>query len=166
VRIHQLHRETWLPVETATAFAFFCDPANLQRITPPELDFVIDTPPDGPIREGVEIGYRLRLWGVPFRWRSRIIDWRPDHAFADVALVSPYRLWHHRHVLVSDAGGTRMTDHVDYALPFAPIGELAHPIVRRQLDRIFDHRQHTIREIFGGPLRIDPRPPRGGPVTA
>ena len=150
MRVHQLHRRTWLPVAREEAFRFFCDPLNLQLITPPELDFAVSEPPMGPITEGTEIGYRLRLFGVPFRWRSRIVDWRPGREFVDTALVSPYRYWHHRHVLIGERGGTTMIDLVDYALPFWPFGEVARPIVRRELDRIFDYRERTIQRVLGG----------------
>ena len=148
MRVHRLERRTWLPAPPDEAFDFFCDPWNLQRITPPELDFRISEPPDGPVGQDVEIGYRLRLWGIPFRWRSRILDWRAGREFVDTAIVGPYRLWHHRHILEPARDGTEMHDVVRYALPLQPIGELALPVVRRQLDRIFDYREATIQAIF------------------
>ncbi len=44
-----------------------------------------------------------------------------------------------------------MHDRVEYALPFGPLGRLAHGLaVRRQLEEIFAYRQKTIAEIFGG----------------
>lgn len=159
---HQLHRTQWLPTSVDEAFGFFCDPKNLQAITPPELDFQMDEPPEGAIGEGSTMGYRLRLWGVPFRWRTEIIEWRPGHSFVDTARKSPYQSWHHRHVLVPQGDQTMMLDLVDYRLPFWPLGELAHPVVRRQLERIFDYREETIAGLFGparrpvaaqGPLR-------------
>ncbi|RPH86155.1 MAG: hypothetical protein EHM75_08550 [Desulfobacteraceae bacterium] len=36
-------------------------------------------------------------------------------------------------------GETSIEDRVDYALPFNPLGEMAFPLVRRHLRRIFDH---------------------------
>ena len=41
-----------------------------------------------------------------------------------------------------------MRDVVDWALPLAPLGELAAPMVRRQLDRIFDYRTEAVRAVF------------------
>jgi len=148
---HQLHRRTWLASPVDETFEFFCDPMNLQRITPPELDLVVDEPPQGSLCEGAEMGYRLRLWGVPFRWRTRIVDWKRGKEFVDTALTSPYRKWEHRHILYSEEKGTTMLDLVDYELPLRPVGELAHFLVRRQLDRIFDYRESAIHRIFGCP---------------
>jgi hypothetical protein len=39
---------------------------------------------------------------------------------------------------------------VQYALPYAPLGELAYPLVRLQLHRIFRYRQQVIRVYFCG----------------
>ncbi len=165
MRLHQLHRMTWLPLSVENALRFFCDPLNLQRITPPELDFSLNENPSGKMREGLEIAYRMRLWGVPITWRSRIEDWRPNQSFTDTALKSPYRLWHHRHFLVPEGQGTTMIDLVNYALPFWPLGEVAHPVVRRQLRRIFDYRESTIQELLGA-LTLEPsRPPTKQPRT-
>jgi len=132
------------------AFAFFCDPVNLQKITPPELDFSLRDRFSGEMGEGIEISYRMRLWGVPITWQSRIEDWCPNQSFTDTALKSPYRFWHHRHFLVPDRDGTTMIDLVNYALPFWPFGEVVHPIVRRQLRRIFDYRETTVQQLLGG----------------
>jgi ligand-binding SRPBCC domain-containing protein len=135
-----------VPVDEA--FAFFCDPLNLQKITPPELDLVVGELPAVPLGQGAEIAYRLRLWGVSFRWRTRITDWKQDREFVDAAIMSPFRSWQHRHVLYPEAGGTTMLDLLDYELPLAPLGELAHGLVRRQLERIFEYREATIQELF------------------
>ena len=43
-----------------------------------------------------------------------------------------------------------MLDRVEYALPLAPLGDLAHFLVRRQLERIFDYRRDVIAGLFGG----------------
>jgi ligand-binding SRPBCC domain-containing protein len=41
-----------------------------------------------------------------------------------------------------------MEDDVSYALPSQPLGELAHPLVRRQLEKIFSYRQETILKLL------------------
>jgi hypothetical protein len=46
-----------------------------------------------------------------------------------------------------------MVDQVRYALPFAPVGEIAHFLVRRKLEQIFDYRREVVGELFGGPAR-------------
>lgn len=159
--IHTLDTELLVPQAREDLFPFFGDAFNLERITPPELRFRILTP--GPIymAEGALIEYRLRLWGMPFRWRTRISRWTPPDCFVDEQISGPFALWVHRHDFVQTEGGTLIRDHVDYALPLAPVGEVIHPLMRGQLRRIFRYRQEVLHGLFGighyapGPVEID-----------
>ena len=37
--------------------------------------------------------YRLQLFGLPIRWRTEIVEWRPPFGFTDVQLSGPFRRW-------------------------------------------------------------------------
>src|SRR5438045_1591225 len=63
-----IHREVTVPAPIEATFAFFADAANLQRLTPPWLNFAIATPMPVAMREGLEIEYRIRLYGLPIPW--------------------------------------------------------------------------------------------------
>jgi ligand-binding SRPBCC domain-containing protein len=142
---YRLERSQWVPRPRAEVFAFFSEAENLERITPAFLRFRILTPRPIRIAPGALIDYRLRLHGVPLRWRTRIETFEPGVAFTDVQLSGPYKRWHHRHEFADEAGGTRMRDIVDYELPFGPLGALAHALfVRRSVERIFDYRQQVV----------------------
>ena len=43
------------------------------------------------------IDYRLRLFGIPFGWQTRIETFERNVRFSDVQLRGPYRRWHHLH---------------------------------------------------------------------
>ena len=126
-------------------FPFFGDALNLEAITPPWLGFRVTTP--GPIEmtRGTLIEYRLRLHALPISWRTTIAVWNPPHRFVDVQVRGPYALWHHTHDFAPVPGGTLMRDTVRYALPFGPLGALAHRLlVRRDLERIFEYRRDAV----------------------
>lgn len=126
-------------------FDFFSDCRNLEVLTPPELQFRILTPDAHAVREGLLIDYRLRLWGIPVRWQSRISVWEPGRRFVDEQTRGPYRRWRHEHVFRDDGDGTLVTDRVDYA-PTG--GALAHVLVRPQLLRIFRYRARRLAELL------------------
>jgi len=143
---HILEREQRIPAPPGDVFPFFEDAYNLEDITPPFLGFRVVTARPIDMRAGALIEYRLKLHGVPVRWKTQIESFDPPHTFTDVQLSGPYKLWHHTHVFEPDGrGGTIMRDRVLYELPFGPLGEVAHALfVRRDLRRIFDFRQEVV----------------------
>ena len=148
-RTYTLTREQLIPRPRKEVFAFFEDAANLETITPPWLHFRILTQLPIEMRTGALIEYRLRLYGLPIWWRTRIEEYEPPFRFVDQQLRGPYKLWHHTHEFEEIADGTRMKDTVRYELPFGPLGSWTHTLtVHRLLQRIFDFRYEVIERQF------------------
>ena len=148
MRIREFKTELWLPLPPEKVFPFFADAFNLEAITPPWLNFNVLTPRPIPMREGTLIDYRLRVRGLPLRWRTRISAWQPPHRFVDEQLRGPYRQWIHTHTFEVREGGTLCRDIVQYAVLFDYI---MHPLfVRRDVEKIFAFRQAALRARFGG----------------
>ena len=149
MRVHRLEREQRVAAPVGAVFEFFAHARNLERITPSWLRFEVLTPEPIAMAPGTLIEYRLRLHGLPVRWTSRIEEWEPGRGFVDSQVRGPYRLWHHRHEFVADGDGTVVRDRVRYALPLGPLGGLGHPLVRRDLQRIFEFRRDAARRLLG-----------------
>lgn len=147
---HVLRAETLVRRPRDEVFGFFAAAENLERLTPPELGFQIVTPTPIAMGVGSLIDYRLRLFGIPFSWRTRISRWDPPTLFTDEQLKGPYRLWVHTHTFADHPDGTLVRDEVRYRLPLFPLGELAYPIVRLQLRRIFAYRRMRMNELIIG----------------
>jgi ligand-binding SRPBCC domain-containing protein len=108
------------------------------------------------MRAGALIDYQIALFGIGLRWRTLIEVFEPEARFVDVQLKGPYRLWRHTHEFIDAPGGTIVRDRVEYEMPFGPLGNLVRFLfVERQLASIFDFRQQTIDEIFGGATQRD-----------
>jgi ligand-binding SRPBCC domain-containing protein len=145
-RVHVLERSQRLAVPLERAFEFYGEARNLEAITPPWLGFEVTTPGKIEMRTGALIDYRLKLHGIPVSWRTRIEAWEPPLRFVDAQLHGPYALWEHTHTFARDGeDGVMIADRVRYALPFGPLGELAHAaFVKRDLERIFDYRAQSV----------------------
>jgi ligand-binding SRPBCC domain-containing protein len=148
--MHRFTLETVLDHPGDQVFAFFADAQNLEAITPPWLNFHIVTPQPIDLKAGAHIEYRLKLYGVALRWITVIESWNPPLEFVDRQLRGPYRVWHHTHRFMALPGGrTRMTDQVDYQLPFGPLGRLVETLwVGRDVARIFAYRSEVIARRF------------------
>lgn len=144
---YEFHGTMWLPAEIDRVFAFFGDAMNLQAITPTFLDFKILTPPPIEMREGTLLDYRIKLHGIPIRWRTRIACWQPPHKFVDEQIKGPYRQWVHTHTFEPKDGGTQITDHVVYNHWGTWVMEKL--LVRRDIEKIFAYREKRIRELLG-----------------
>jgi len=148
--IHILRREQFIAAPVSDVFGFFSRPENLSKLTPPELGFVILTPPPVEMKAGALIDYTIRVFGMRVRWTTLITAYDPGRSFVDEQLKGPYSFWHHSHRFEEAPGGTLVTDEVRYALPFGPLGRLGHAlVVKRQLASIFAYRAKVIGAIFG-----------------
>jgi len=139
--------EAVLPATLDRTWAFFSDAANLEQLTPPWIHFRFLTPMPVVMREGLEIDYRIAIYGVPVPWRSRIDVWEPGVRFVDRQLVGPYRWWRHEHRFEAVASGTRVVDEI----AFVPrLRWVSGALVRRDVARIFGYRQQALARVFGG----------------
>ena len=140
------HTELWLPRRRDEVFPFFADARNLETITPPWLNFEILTPAPVTMRPGALIDYRIRVHGIPIRWRTEIVEWYAPHRFVDVQLHGPYTLWHHTHTFKERDGGTLCLDHVRYRPPGGALTNWL--FVRRDVKNIFAYRSERLAQMF------------------
>jgi ligand-binding SRPBCC domain-containing protein len=136
-----------VPRPREEVFAFFSDALNLERITPPWLQFRVITPAPIQMQVGTEIDYRIRIRVIPARWRSRITVWEPPKRFVDEQVRGPYRIWIHEHRFSDESTGTACEDHVQYAPPGGALINML--FVERDIRNIFSYRTARLREIFG-----------------
>jgi uncharacterized protein (TIGR01777 family) len=137
----------WLPGTPEDNFPFFSAAENLEKITPPWLNFRITKKSSDEMKSGLLIDYRLRIKGMPVSWRTRIEDWDPPRKFVDTQLKGPYRIWHHTHSFEPLAGGTLMTDRVIYKMYVWPLGDVALPMVKNDVKTIFAFRRKTLEKL-------------------
>src|SRR5687768_10010545 len=129
---------------------FFSTAGNLAAITPPWLAFTVRTPSPVTIGPDSLLDYSIKWFGLPVRWRTKIIDWTPPRQFIDLQVRGPYALWLHQHTFEPTADGVECADRVIYKLPVPLLGRVVHAAaVRRQLIEIFRFRRKVIAERLG-----------------
>ena len=159
---HVLERRFWLPRPRPEVFEFFAQPANLVLVQPPgtHLRWIAAPPPS--LAAGTVLDFRVRVLGLPTRWRVMVRELDRPYRFVDVQLLGPFARWEHRHRFLEGAvgesamaapppgsPGTWVEDRVTYRLPLGALGELAHTLAaRRRIARLFDYRERRLRELF------------------
>jgi ligand-binding SRPBCC domain-containing protein len=140
-------------------FAFFADPRNLPRLTPPWVCLVLFTSVT-PLAAGAVLDGRLRWLGVPFRWRAFVREFDPPYRFVDVQLRGPFARWEHRHRFLDVEAGTLVEDRVTYRLPGGALGRVVHALgVRRQIAAAWAYRTRRIGELVGPIVEVGARTP-------
>ncbi len=138
-----------LTVPLDGAFDFFSRPANLLKISPPELHFQLV---DGP--EVLTLGSRFTLqgrrWGIVQRIVNEVIVWEPGSHFVDVQHAGPFKKWQHTHAFEAlPDGGTRLIDRIEYETPGGMLGlVLTVKAVQRELERVFAYRSQQLSRLF------------------
>ncbi|MEW6145853.1 MAG: SRPBCC family protein [Thermodesulfobacteriota bacterium] len=151
MKLHVLERNLDIPVTLMEAWEFFSNPRNLPLITPPGLGFRMKSEAPERIYPGLMLTYTVTpFFGFPVDWVTEITQVREPEFFVDDQRMGPYRLWHHEHAFEEIRGGVRVRDLVHYALPFGPLGRIAHDlVVKKQLREIFDYRSAYLSSKFG-----------------
>lgn len=141
-----------IPGKLEEVFHFHTDPKNLSRVQPPGMKpSKIDFP------QPLRVGSECLLW-VPTllgqqQWKIRIEKFfcNPGQGRAlmmDRALESPFSFWLHRHCFEDENGSTRMTDVVDFELPFGIVGKMATPFAWVFLRFLFAVRHVRTARLF------------------
>jgi len=147
---YRIYNEQFLPIPIASAWAFFSNPANLEVITPKELEFKITSLDDEKVYAGQIITYSIKLNKVfKMNWVSEITHVEEENYFVDEQLFGPYKMWHHLHKFEAKDGGVLLTDIVHFKLPFPLFASIAFKVfVKRNLMKIFAHRESQLDIII------------------
>ncbi len=150
----RLTRSLRVPVPAASLFDWHERPGAFERLAPPWQRIRV-VRSDGRITDGarVELDAPVApallalldpLVGlvVPQRWTVEHRDYVAGRQFRDVLLAGPFARWTHLHRVEPDGpDASILTDDVEFALPFGPLGAFAGgPVARAELDRLFRYR--------------------------
>jgi ligand-binding SRPBCC domain-containing protein len=148
--IHIIKQTQFLPISIDKAWDFFSTPENLNKITPDDLSFKINSELPPKVYAGQMIIYKVSPFkNIAFDWLTEITQVNEPHFFIDEQRFGPYALWHHEHHFKAVDGGVEMTDIVHYKLPFGWFGNLFHRLlVKPKLNQIFNYRLKVLEVMF------------------
>lgn len=90
------------------------------------------------------------ILGIKMDWMTEITHAKEQEYFVDEQRFGPYALWHHEHHFEAIKGGVKMTDILNYAIPYGAVGRLSNKLfVERKIKKIFSYREKAINDLFG-----------------
>ncbi len=149
--MYHLRKEQWVDVPKSEIWDFFSNPANLLKITPREMKMKILEAEPRKMYSGMILRYRVSpLFGIGLSWTSLISAVEEKSYFVDQMIEGPFKLWHHLHRFEEEKGGTLIIDDLHYKIPLEPFSKVLHPfLVAKELEKMFQHREVVVKEIFG-----------------
>jgi len=126
-------------------FAWHTRPGAFERLAPPWEHMRIVSRHGG-IADGSRVTLEIRRGLFKTRWEALHRDFIEGKQFTDIQVAGPFKKWEHTHkVEPVDAERSALIDHVDYTLPFGPVGAMAAGVVaRKMMDRLFAFRHRRI----------------------
>lgn len=151
MKIFQVKYSQILPISLQDAWKFFSNPRNLDKITPPWLNFKITSEVASKMYPGQIITYKVRpLLNIPVTWVTEITHVNEPYYFVDEQRFGPYKMWHHEHIFTEiPKVGVEMQDIVTYAIPFGFIGVIANKLfVEKKISEIFEYRKKILETLM------------------
>ena len=85
----------------------------------------------GLIGAGQDVTWRARHFGIPLTMTSRVTGFDFPHSFTDEQVQGPFKSFRHVHEFETTAGGSIMTDRVEFTAPFGLLGRVVEKLVLR-----------------------------------
>lgn len=151
MKIFQIKYSQILPISLQSAWKFFSNPRNLDKITPPWLNFRITSDVSSKMYAGQIITYKVRpILNIPATWVTEITHVNEPFYFVDEQRFGPYKMWHHEHIFTEiPKVGVEMQDIVTYAIPFGFLGTIANKLfVEKKIKEIFEYRKKTLAAMM------------------
>jgi len=139
---------TTLRCTTDALFDFVTRPANLVRVSPPELQVKVVDPP-----EILELGSILivtaRRWGLTQRFITHVMKFEPGRTFVEEQRHGPFKKMVHHHIVEADGTGARMIDRIEYEPPGGPLGLLLSAAqIEKEMAELYAFRLQKFKEIL------------------
>ena len=129
-------------------FDFLTRPANLVRVSPPEMHIKVSDPPEF-LELGTILVVTARRWGFPQRFITQVVKFEPGRMFVEEQRHGPFKKMVHHHIVEPDGTSARMIDRVEYEPPGGPLGlMLSAARIEKEMTELYAFRVQKFKEIL------------------
>lgn len=129
-------------------FGFHIDTNNLLLITPPWISVKIESI-ETPFAQNSKISLLIGRYGVETRWVMEIEKMDFARNVTDKMLSGPFPYFRHERIFEELPNGqTLMNETIDITPPFGILGELFFPLIKKDMDKMFEFRHRATKKFF------------------
>ena len=140
----------WVAAPIEEVFAFFDDPANLDRLMPPPVRIRPVRVDPLPPQPGSLIEFRYGIGPFQRSWVVRLLERVPPERIVDETVTGPMRRFHHSHTLTPARRGTWIEDRIDFHVgPDGSVGAVLDQVAGVVLRLTFVWRHLQQRRLLG-----------------
>ena len=140
----------WVAAPNEEVFAFFDDPANLDRLMPPPVRIRPVRVEPMPPQAGTVIEFRYGIGPFQRSWVVRLLERVPPERIVDETVTGPMRRFHHSHTLTPARRGTWIEDRIDFHVgPDGSVGAVLDQVAGVVLRLTFVWRHLQQRRLLG-----------------
>jgi len=133
------------------AFEFLARPANIQRISPPQIMLVFDAAPER-LSLGARLEFRVQAYGVVRSAVHEVTEWDEPRRFVERQVAGPMGSWRHEHLFEQSPCGVIVVDRIEFAPPSGMLGLIVNERrIRDSLEEGFEHQHMMLEKQFGNP---------------
>jgi ligand-binding SRPBCC domain-containing protein len=140
-----------LNVPPERVFEFSIQPANIVRLSPPELGLkFVDAPEHFSL--GSKYEFKVQAWGTVQTSFFEVVEFDHPLSFVEVQLKGPMKSWRHEHRFeVNTDGQTVVFNRIEFAPPGGLVGLLVTEAkLLDNMDDGFYHRHQQLRKLLEG----------------
>jgi uncharacterized protein (TIGR01777 family) len=135
-----------LPFDQKTVFDYHARRGAIDRLIPPWERVKILKRNDS-LNVGAEVLLQQSLGPLKMEWLAKHTAFQPPNRFQDIQVRGPFRSWIHDHLIESTSNQTsRLTDSVQFRLPYGLLGQLGSRWIQTKVASMFDYRHRTTLE--------------------
>jgi ligand-binding SRPBCC domain-containing protein len=143
-----LEATTDLRCPPADAFEFLAHPANLLKVTPPELHAELIDAPER-LSLGARITVQVRRFGIPQTMVSEVTAFAEGVLFTDEQRQGPFGKFAHAHRVEPTPTGCRITDRLEFEPPGGMLGlVLTAKALEAEMKKSFAYREQKFKELL------------------
>ena len=133
-------------------FDFLIRPANLARVSPPELNLKLSKDAPEILELGSVLVLTTRRWGFLQRFISQVIKFDHGSMFVEEQRHGPFKRMVHYHHVETDGTTVRMVDRIDYEPPGGPLGMMmSADRLHKEMTEMYAYRTQKFKEILEAP---------------